>query len=294
MDKLKVNVEKGFLLAILPFAGYIIAYSYEKGYLSFFRVPSFLIRLGLEEVIVATSVVIAGLSIFYLILMILYPFRKHISKSAKGFTFLKSIVLFLILSPFISTFSSDSLLDKLIVSYIIFLFILLWQFGFPLLFYKGSSLEEKIIRADKEKDEVGQIEDFIFSRPQLKTIYIIFLTIAYISLLAYKAGVNDASSQKDYLSFSDNTNTYIVVRTYVDKKIAIEISGESKHIENNMRVIFDDANLELNIENIGPLKKEEKRSISASTFSFIENIVNRIFLFFKSGFVNIKQAIRRN
>ena len=149
MAKPRVNVEKGLFLAVLPFAGYFTAYSYEKGYLSFFGIPSFLIRLGLEEVIVATSVVIAGLFSLYLIFAILYPFRNLLIKTAKGFAFLKSIIFFLVFFPSIFTFSTFSLLDKLVISLITFLFILFYQFGFPFLFYQGSSLEEKIIKAYK-------------------------------------------------------------------------------------------------------------------------------------------------
>lgn len=293
MDKFRVNIEKSLFLAILPFAGYITAYNYEKGYLSFFGIPSFLIRLGLEEVIVATSVVAFGLFNLYLLLTCLYPFRNLLGKNAKGRTFLISIPLFLFLFPFIFIFSSNSLLDKLIISLFIFFSILLWQFGFPFLFCQGSSLEEKIIKAEKADREVWKIEDFIFRKPQLRTLYIVFLALFGISILAHSAGVRDATEQKSYLLFSDSV-TYALIKTYPDKKIAIEINKESKHIENNIRIIPTDDNLELNIESIGPLKKEERGSISASLFGFIENTANRIFLFFKSVFVNIKQAISRN
>lgn len=96
MDKPKFKIEKGFLLATLPFAGYITAYAYEGGYLSFFGIPSFLIRLGLEEIIVATSVVVSGLSSLYLVLAILYPFRNLRNRSTKRFAFFNSMLLFLV------------------------------------------------------------------------------------------------------------------------------------------------------------------------------------------------------
>lgn len=283
MSKFKLNVEKGLLLAILPFVGYITAYNYEKGYLSFFGVPSFLIRLGLEEIIVATSVLVLGLFALYPFLAIIYPFRNLMGKSVGGRTLKITIILFLFLSPIIFIFNSSSLLDKLVTSLVIFLILLFYEFGFPYLFYKGSSLDEKIVKAEKTHKEVGQIEDFIFSRPQLNTLCILFFTIMFISFLADLAGVRDANNQKDYLLFSDN-GTYAVIRTYADKKVAVEINSESKYIENNIRIISINDNLELRVEDIGPLKKDEKRSISASLFNFIGNTFNRMALFFQKYF----------
>lgn len=182
------------------------------------------------------------------------------------------------------------MLDKLIISLFVFFFILLLQFGFPLLFYGGRSLEEKITKADKARDKIGQIEDYIFSRPQLLAIFTIILATLYISGLAYSAGVRDAARQQDYLLFSDRA-TYILIRTYIDKKIALEVDKESKYIENNMRLIFADDNLELNKEKIGPLKKEEKRTISALLFNFIRNTVDKVTGFLAGTFVNVMRVV---
>lgn len=286
------NAGKGVFLAILPFVGYLTAYNYEKGYLSFFNIPSFLIRLGPEEIIVATSVLILGLFTLYPFLAIIYPFRNLMGKSVKGRDLKIAIILFLFLSPIIFIFSNSSLSDKLIISLAIFLLLLFYKFGFPLLFFKGDSLDEKIVKAEKTEKKVGQIEDFIFSRPRLKTFYIVLLTIMFISLLAYSAGARDASNQREYLLFSDK-DTYIIARTYTDKRIAVKIDAKSRFIKDNIRIISPADTLDLRLKTVGPLERGEKRNISVSLFGFAGNIVDQVLNFFKSILINIGQAIIR-
>jgi len=287
------GVEKGVILALLPFVGYVTAYNYEKGYLSYFGIPSFLIRIGLEEVITAATVVLTGLFGLYYLMAILYLFKDLLTKSAKGFTLFKSIVLFLFLYPFIFTFNSGILLDKLITSLAILFAILFWQFGFPIIFQRGNTLEEKIIKADKVDNEVCTIEDLILSRPKLKITYLTFIVILVFSGLASSAGSRDAAKQKDYLLFSNN-GTYVVIRAYANKYIAVEINDKSKHIESRVKIIPADNDFELHLENIGPLNKEEGKSILASLFNFMENIFNKTVLFLRNILTTIKQAIFRN
>ena len=292
MDRIKFSFEKSLFLAALPFFGYITAYNYEKGYLSFFNIPSLLIRLSLEDVIVATSVLVSGLFVFYyLFLTIIALFWKLINKSERGRTLKITLILFFIASPYIFIFNNITLLDKLIIALAMLLYLLFYEFGLPIIFQKGT-LEERLVKENRAHEKATIVENYIFSKPKLKLFYLAILTLFYTSGLAFFAGVRDAGKQTDYLVFSDK-DTYAVVRNYSDRIIVVKIDDKLKSLKENVRIISFTDNLNLRHETIGPLQKNEKKSLSTSLYSLIGNTISQVTNLLNSIFINARHTIIR-
>lgn len=250
----KFNIKESHIIAALPFIGYIAAYNYEKSYLSFFNIPSFFIKIGVEEIITATSAVTIALLVYYLALHLFLPFIFFIIKKTKNIAFIKSMLLVLIMIPLFvigNTFS----LNKIVIVLAFFLFAFLYFFRIPLLFFfKGSTLKEKKTKADNLMRKFYIVETYVFSKPTLQTLLFLFLAVCTLSLFANRLGTYVSSRQKNYFVFSKNESC-AVIRNYGDKLICIGVDQDSKSINNKVLILPVEEKLEFSLENLGPLVK---------------------------------------
>jgi hypothetical protein len=77
---------QALILAILPFYGYLLAFGYEGGYVSYFDVPEFLIKVTISQVIESTVILLAGCVVVFVIVVLQgYPLFKSWRSSSVDF-----------------------------------------------------------------------------------------------------------------------------------------------------------------------------------------------------------------
>lgn len=251
----KLNIKESYIIPGLTFIGYIVAYNYEKAYLSFFNIPSFFIKIGVEEIIVAITSVTLFLMICYVVLRLFSPFIFFIIKKAEHVAFVKKSMLLIPIIVFLFFIGNTSSLNEKIIILIFFIFAFLYFFRIPLLFlFKGKNLKEKRIKANDLMRRLYMVETYVFSKSTPQTLLFIFLVSYILSLFANMLGTHLSSRQKHYFVFSKNENC-AVVRNHGDKLICIGFDQDSKSINNKVLIFPVEEKLEFSWESLGPLEK---------------------------------------
>jgi len=250
------DINEGILVTSLPFIGYLTAYFFEKSYLSYYGIPSYLIKLSLDQIIASTSVIAIGLLItYYTFFSIVAPLFYSLRENVIMKKLLPIILGFGGSLPFIITFSNATLLVKMLQSLVMFLILTFFNLGLMYVLVKDKALEQKTINTKINKTMRWRIMNNLFSKPKLRTFLQLFLITICAATLANLAGTKEASSQSDYLVFNTNS-TYAVLRSYGEKLVSIRINLDSKTMGNEILILSNNKDLELKLESVGPLKKQ--------------------------------------
>jgi len=251
----------GILIALATLLGYLIAYRYESGYMSFFGVPDDFIEINLIRVL------IAGFTIFSVLLTFIVMIEGLLFLLPKDLGFFTRPLLKL--SPFLLAVVISLLTYGLEWRKYIFLLILLiifsfLEFVFPLLSQKEvKGYREKLIAQDKydtERISTRFISHF-YENVERPTIFI-FAIILFVVLFAATFGESKAMRQIDYLTINTSPEA-VVIRTYGDKLICLPFDRKSKEFKKRFFVIkiADNVNnVTFSSDRVGPLHASISKS----------------------------------
>jgi hypothetical protein len=285
-----LSIETTFLVASLPFIGYLMAYWYQFGFYRYLDVPTMLIKVGIEDVIRVVTPVMA-LVIFVIFLLVLFRLGappKPPQKPQK-LTYYPTVFVVALVCVFLITFIVYSLQQTLVIKIVmsvilVLIFILvalLPRFYFPdaKTFALAISSYNKII---KEKNEKSQGEDsttennkklFPFELiPESKThsYGVYFFAIIVLCLVSLILGWDHASSKDMFLIHTDDLmNEYIIIGPYNDNMVSVMIDKERKTASQiKLLSVSDGVNLSYKYTGlINAYKKAEKTTTQPSNMS---------------------------
>jgi hypothetical protein len=221
----------------LPFIGYFMAFVYQWSYIDYFNLPSFLIKISVEDVVRSTGTLIMVLLVASMVVLYGYPlimsWRRHDKTSFIGVIF----ALVFAAQSFYDLFSSEMLKTILVHMVMIALaffrtFLLFHIITFSIKkVWKIEKLGTKDIRlgARKYQNRVnlyeGHILNFLFYSSYSPFLGILIISVFLISAFSL-IGFHNAEYKRNYLTFRRSGSKYILIEKY-DLLVAAKISGST-------------------------------------------------------------------
>ncbi len=256
-------LDKSLVLAGLPFWGYSIAYVFEVGYLSFFNLPNYLIRLSIENVIVTTFILTLLISVYsfliaeYIIFPIVLPGILN-KQNPIDYSFRIIIAIyFIIYLPFLALSTNSDITQFITSSIFILITLLVYYFLFPIFLYKNKkiSYQNKVAELTKEDNRIITFMDFLLSQQALK--YTLGLLLIIVSLmLSFAIGKKYASIKSDFLIFTKDHKDFAIVQMYQNDKIGVEIDVKNKKIKKSFLILNNNSDNVFVLKSVGVLKSE--------------------------------------
>jgi hypothetical protein len=253
------KIPDAILLALASAGAYLFSYYYEKGYTSVFKIPSSLIVINLSSLLTFGAIIIGGLIFLIPIVNVLVMFVIGNPKSSKGsnpvflHTLFPVIIVGILAVIQIAIFGIRNWQLWLLYA-IMLLVVAFFQFVFPLLSQKGKNYVEKL--SAQEETEKQFPDAFVLMRNKFgNSSLIIFLVFILGISIAENVGKSSATNQKDFL-VTNTTPEMVVLRVYGDNFICAPFNRATGKTETKFTLLKSsgDANLDLNLETIGPLQ----------------------------------------
>ncbi len=238
------------LLAFLTFGAYLIAYVYDYGYLSYYKISPEVIKISIESffwIFIAIFLII--IMLFLIIQAIMNFFPYHPALRMRIFKIFYFVALTII---FYKLFGLSIEFYVILGMALLFIFLL---FIMPLLLYKDKKTFIDKLIADEEHptnelhakvlDKLGPLH------------YNLLITIIILAGLAFSIGKSQAIKEKNYYVMADNPSV-AVIRMYQDILISIPFKADSKTFNGRFIIqkIGGNHKVEFIQKSIGPLKFE--------------------------------------
>lgn len=255
MGDKKVSEDKRFktlidvlILSIGPILAYLLTYSYEYGYTKHFKIPTELISPNITNIFI---VGVAFWSIFIPVIFLCNIFLISFGKVNNIYhrTLLRLSPMYLIFFIYFLIYGFNTLIAY--ISVLILLFTL-WEFFFPILFFRNiKGYKEKLKKQEEKEESVKNILDKI--RANLGQSGVLLIFVIYVSIItAYNLGVSKAISQKEFLLLEKQQ--MVVLRIYGDRLICAPINIENKEIDNKIKIYhINNPTISLKWSKVGPL-----------------------------------------
>lgn len=257
MDENKLSTfsflrSEAVFIAILTTGAYLIAFSFEAGYLNKFNIPLYLIKINIE--LILFFIIILSSSLFLLLFLanfIAMIFPEHAALQEKTIR-----IIIMLLLPLWNLIIYGLRKQDVWLYLIIFIIMIFLEILWPLLVYRNiKSIKDKFIADEiaearvREKGILGRLHLAIGSLIS-NLIYILILG----AILAHSAGGANAVTQKEYYLLGDNSNI-AVLRIYSDMVIGVPIDFKNKLVENKVIIqkIGERDKVELVPSKVGPL-----------------------------------------
>lgn len=257
---IKIAKSEGFLLAIIPFFGSLITLAFEKGYLSFYDVPTGLIQLDLARVLSASAIVAVFLSIYFLLVnyTVLLVRGKHPVRRALT----KPFAAILVVLP-LFYFTPKPLHWW---GYFCLYFILLLAIQFiPPLFnrQKGLKYFERLeMQVNGDDDMNNNAEPNTPPKGTKLERYLItpVATMLFLLLIVLSMGLDHARSQDKYWVLKDAPD-FLLVANYGEVMIFKYFDKNTKTIGEEVRVLKIQEGVSINLIRCytGPLEAAKRK-----------------------------------
>jgi hypothetical protein len=251
LDRAKLFLSEGFMIAAASACAYLLAFNYEKGYAQHFSIPVQLINVSL-----ATILLFIALALGFLALSVVYlsPFLTMLGHPRRRYFFI--IALYAVVPiylygpsdwrrwlPLASVFLGGVVLFGLI------------DYGVPLLAHKKAGDFQARYEAQAALDRAHPSFAVALHRWLGFDAYFLFASLIAFSFIASTAGEAEALQQKTFY-VTNTTPELVVLRIYGDTVIAAPFDRASKEVHKSFRIlkVSDDAGLALTLEEVGPLK----------------------------------------
>lgn len=251
-----LRIEKGFFIASFPLVGYLIGYLYRLTYFDFFNISNLFVRVGLEEILVSTSLVVAtsfviGIIIFLLLFINAKISHKKITPEVSKPSFKEALTVFAIISISIAILFffllSFSLFYKVLLIFIAISFISLITFVMPYLYFPEEESFAETFRKYQEKVYLDRLKKqgranifarrfgFLFIPPYFGyTLYIIVVGI--FMLISSAWGQLLASNTESFFVLDTPSHKYILLGIYADQLL-------TSSLDDTNTITGDDINL---------------------------------------------------
>lgn len=245
------SISRGIILTLIPFAGYVIAFAFKYGYLSYFGLPIQFVTVNLETVLLAIAVLtISFLPLFwiYQIIVIMFSWIDRNNPIHRAlWRVLAAIIIFL---PTFTIFAQGSYLKRALVFFAVIALFVAGEFGWPLLSdRKQKTYREKMGAAQVRDDSIEDIPSIIMKTPA-RTLLFLLMFLFLLSFYADLAGTKTASSQKTFLSFEQDGYEYVLLQ----RNIAVSFDQDNKQIGKDFLLLSENKDSEVQVSELGPLK----------------------------------------
>lgn len=263
-------------ISFITLYGYIVAYTYEVGYLSYFNLPPFLVRIGIESIVrsslITTYVILTAyvsFKIFVFFFSSLYSSKRKTHHTRESI-YLSAILLILNI-PFVVAIAQNNLDIAIFSGLILFTYFLIFIF---LSIFVENLLPNNIkaIYLMGKSLDFLKFEKKIFSKTQIVIVFLLIVLILYSTVLSKLLGRRDAFNEGEFLTFSSDEETYIIVRKYEDRLIAVNINKENNMLNNKYMLISSGIELRGETKTIGPIRNAGEFSIS----KYFENLISKL------------------
>lgn len=258
----RFQLSEAVLLAGASAVAYLFAFLYERGFTSFFGIPTQFVNVSL------VTLLIFGAGVFTLLILTLglidmfFPFMpKH--------PYLAHYIPRLTLQLFIFILIPIVLLEGHRWRLFVFMFgawlgTVFLMLILPLITKRKRGDWKKIYDAEMER-EIQQsppgpgLYNLIGNRYGLKNLSLSVFMIFYCSLLASMAGEAQAMNQQNFLVLN-TTPEMVVLRVYGENIICAPFDRTAKEVKKGFLILkmAEDSKLIMNLETVGPLKPVEK------------------------------------
>lgn len=234
-------LDRGVLIGVLTALGYFVAYSYQKGFLSYFGVTDlFLSQITIVSIILSTSVVGTGLFMaFGAYNHVQHLIFKELPESYNPIwiIFKRSLLyLFVVLVLLISFIDSWRSLLIILSGLIIY-----WYIWPVLNFWKVKGYKNKLKSQLEYKEKSGFTKnDIIFAWKNYPSFKIIVIVIAFMLLpsIAEVFGVKKAKETEEFYIYQNNqSEDYVVIDNVGSKFITAPIDLSTNEIEKKYLVV---------------------------------------------------------
>lgn len=243
--------DSAILIAVITAIGYYLAYSYKKGYLSYYGVPENTInRVDIINIIVASTALFAILVVLISVYVntntIFYGVSHPVAIVFKN-KIMPLIILWLL---FINIMS-----DLILVWSIMILIWITWIYISPIFRYssiKGYKNKlQKVAETNKDNGLMKKIREFFKSKSLSKYILLLLLT-GFLGNVVTLIGTEEAKKERGYIIVEVEDVTYIVLDVAGDDYLITPYDEKTNSIKSKFSIVeiksdFDDL---LEFENI--------------------------------------------
>ncbi|MFD1608417.1 hypothetical protein [Oceanobacillus luteolus] len=240
-------IDTGIIIGMLTALGYVVAYSYQKGFLSYFGVDEvFISEMPLSNIIISITAV-------SLILIFLIGAYNNLESIFKEFPvgnnpiwlmFRKATLPLFIVTVFWLGFIEEWKLYLFLLSIII-----LYYFVYPVfLYWEVKGYKNKIMMRYEELEETGFNKKNISLNLKYNPSFKVFLVVVIFFVSYFSAnliGLSQAKNKDEFLIYKTNDNEYFVVIANVgDRFITSPINLPNKEISKKYQVIDQKSNVQ--------------------------------------------------
>jgi hypothetical protein len=118
---------------------------------------------------------------------------------------------------------------------------------------------------------------FLFNIPYFS--YILYAGFIFISIIiSFYFGYAAASQKIQYVTYKTNANKYVIISTFNDEFLAVQLSNNRQLITNKIVFIHTEENKTFTVEDIGPLNSPEQNKSLYFIYSKLNEVINYFFL----------------
>lgn len=249
-------VQQGLVVAAVPLIGYAMAFVYEVGFCSEFRIPREFISINLTTVFIAVGALLGVIAaIYFLVNMFLIvvpkPKNRVLRRELSAFYAVSLIILVIVIIFW-------GLWLELISVAVLFLFFVFFIFVFPLITQRKGSYLEKLEAQRRVDSQFKTIEDYLISFLGIRNIIMLMLVVLVV-MFSYIAGIAQAKKQTEFMVPSTYPNS-VVLRVYGDNMICAPFNRTDNTTQKRFFIIEmgDSSTPLLNVEKVGPLQLAAK------------------------------------
>jgi len=243
---------EGLIIAFLPALAYLMAFSYETGFLKAYNIPSDFVEVNLNTICTFFfAIIVVGsvlLNIFLAILIITPAKYKRFFKKL-----IPILIYFFLVLIYVATYPLQ--MKKWSIMIIFLAFFLFIIFGMPLITQRNKKTYLEKVEAHEERDTQLLSTTLLHSFRQ-SIFPNILVIVGYIFLfisLSNVIGEFKAINKKDYIIIKGMPEI-VVLRAYEDQLICSHFDRNTKQIDKKFFVVEKKStSVEYHQENIGPL-----------------------------------------
>ena len=219
-EKRSIFLGESLLIGIFTIGSYLVAFSFEAGFLNYFKLPIDLLFIRLENLFITLTILGSFFVLLGFSLEIFFSFRPT-----------RDSVLFYIFNLFFSFFLL--LIPMLYVKKINWIPILAWLiFAFfylitPFLYKKEKTYFNKLTRAIEDDNKHLNILEKLgeFTGDKNSIFFCFFLYSLWVSFLL---GEFQARKEKFFITASIDKEKFAIIRNYRENVIFLEINEDKK------------------------------------------------------------------
>jgi len=258
-NKSKLFTE-AMLLAIASAGAYMFAFLYERGYSSFFGIPTQFINVSLVNLLIFGAIVIAFMNTSVLLFHSAFPFMRPKHPYLAFYVPRFGLIFFLlVLVPFV-LFGWERKIYWLALFGVWMFFVFLYL-GLPLIIHRGKGSWRDKFNAELQSgsQEVPNFINEVGGKLGFNNLGLIIGVLSMFSMLSGFAGESEALRQKQFL-ITNTVPAMAVLRIYGDNMICAPLDRSTHEIKKSFTIlkVAEDPKLILSLENVGPLKPVDK------------------------------------